>query len=454
MKTKRQRIYVDTLGCSKNTVDSEFFMAQATANAFDLVATVEEADILLINTCGFIDAAKQESIDHILAGVELKTRGRLEQVLVMGCLSDRYASELQADIPEVDGYFGSSHKSVPDVIRALGGDFRNELIGERTLSTPAHFAYLKISEGCDNPCSFCAIPLMRGGHVSTPMDRLLAEATALRAKGVKELIVIGQDTTYYGLDLYGGRKLDELLLRLSDIGFDWIRLLYAYPAKFPEQILPVIRERENIAKYLDMPIQHASTEVLKSMRRGITRNRLEELIAQIRDEVPGIRLRTTLIAGYPAETKAHFEEMLDFVERMRFDRLGCFAYSQEDATTAYDLGDRVSDREKKRRVNALMDAQERISLEKNQALVGSVMPVVIDRIEDGVAYGRTEFDVPEVDNEVCVQGAEAGFDVAALRVGDIRPVEILDAEAFDLFGRFRTIGRPAPSGRGSETSAG
>jgi len=439
MKTKRQRIYVDTLGCSKNTVDSEFFMAQATANAFDLVSTVEEADILLINTCGFIDAAKQESIDHILGGVDLKKRGRLEQVLVMGCLSDRYASELQADIPEVDGYFGSSHKSVPDVIRALGGDFRKELIGERTLSTPAHFAYLKISEGCDNPCSFCAIPLMRGGHVSTPMDRLLAEAAALRAKGVKELMVIGQDTTYYGLDLYGGRKLDELLLRLSDIGFDWIRLLYAYPAKFPEQILPVIRERENIANYLDMPIQHASTEVLKSMRRGVTRNRLEELIAHIRDEVPGIRLRTTLIAGYPAETKDHFQEMLDFVERMRFDRLGCFAYSQEDATTAFNLGDPVSDREKKRRVKALMDAQERISLDKNHALVGSVMPVVIDRIEDGVVYGRTEFDVPEVDNEVCVQGAEPGFDVLKLRVGDIHPVEILDAEAFDLFGRFRTI---------------
>jgi ribosomal protein S12 methylthiotransferase len=439
MKTKRQRIYVDTLGCSKNTVDSEFFMAQASANAFDLVSTVEEADILLINTCGFIDAAKQESIDHILVGVDLKKRGRLEQVLVMGCLSDRYATELHADIPEVDGYFGSSHKSVPDVIRALGGDFRKDLIGERTLSTPSHFAYLKISEGCDNPCSFCAIPLMRGGHVSTPMDRLLAEATALHAKGVKELMVIGQDTTYYGLDLYGGRKLDELLLRLSDIGFDWIRLLYAYPAKFPEHILPVIRERENIAKYIDMPIQHASTEVLKSMRRGVTRNRLEELIAQIRDEVPGIRLRTTLIAGYPAESKAHFDEMLDFVERMRFDRLGCFAYSLEDATTAYDLGDPVSDREKKRRVKALMDAQERISLEKNQALVGSVMPVVIDRLEDGVAYGRTEFDVPEVDNEVCVQDAETGFDVSALRVGDIHSVEIIDAEAFDLFGRFKTI---------------
>lgn len=438
MKTKRHRIYIDTLGCSKNTVDSEFFMAQARANAFELVEDVADANVLLVNTCGFIDAAKQESIDHILGGVSLKKEGRLDQVLVMGCLSDRYAAELQADIPEVDRYFGSSHKSIPDVIRALGGEYRKELVGERALSTPSHYAYLKISEGCDNPCSFCAIPLMRGGHASTPMDRLLAEATALRDKGVKELIVIGQDTTYYGLDLYGERKLDELLLRLSDIGFDWIRLLYAYPAKFPEQILPVIRERQNIAKYLDIPIQHASTEVLKSMRRGITRARLEELIGQIRDEVPGIRLRTTLIAGYPAETKVHFDEMLDFVDRMRFDRLGCFSYSQEDATTAFGLGDPVSDREKKRRVKALMDAQEAISLEKNEALVGSVMPVMIDRIEDGVAYGRTEFDCPEVDNEVCIQTAAAGFRMEDLQTGSIHNVDITDAEAFDLFGSLRT----------------
>lgn len=436
MKTQLPRIYVDTLGCSKNTVDSEFFMAQAQANQFELVDTVEEATVLLINTCGFIDAAKKESIDHILDGVTLKKQGKLEQVMVMGCLSDRYANELEADIPEVDRYFGSSHKSVPDVIRALGGDFRKELIGERRMSTPPHFAYLKISEGCDNPCSFCAIPLMRGGHVSTPMDQLITEATLLRAKGVKELIVIGQDTTYYGLDLYGKRCLDELLLRLSDIGFEWIRLLYAYPAKFPDHILPVMRERENIVKYIDMPIQHGSTEVLKSMRRGITRPRLEELIAQIRSEVPGIHLRTTMIVGYPTETKEYFEEMLGFVQKIGFDRLGCFSYSQEDATTAFGLGDPITQKEKQRRVKALMAAQEEISLIKNHELIGSVMSVMVDRIEDGVVWGRTEFDCPEVDNEVCIQSATDGFLPKDLEIGGIYPVEITDAEAFDLFGEF------------------
>jgi ribosomal protein S12 methylthiotransferase len=411
-------------------------MAQAQANQFELVDKVEDATVLLINTCGFIDAAKKESIDHILDGVTLKKQGKLEQVMVMGCLSDRYATELEADIPEVDRYFGSSHKSVPDVIRALGGDFRKELIGERRMSTPSHFAYLKISEGCDNPCSFCAIPLMRGGHVSTPMDQLITEATLLRAKGVKELIVIGQDTTYYGLDLYGKRCLDELLLRLSDIGFEWIRLLYAYPAKFPDHILPVMRERENIVKYIDMPIQHGSTEVLKSMRRGITRPRLEELIAQIRSEVPGIHLRTTMIVGYPTETKEYFEEMLGFVQKIGFDRLGCFSYSQEDATTAFGLGDPITQKEKQRRVKALMAAQEEISLIKNHELIGSVMPVMIDRIEDGVVWGRTEFDCPEVDNEVCIQSATDGFLPKDLEIGGIYPVEITDAEAFDLFGEF------------------
>ncbi len=436
MKTKVPRIYVDTLGCSKNTVDSEFFMAQAQANQFELVESIEDATVLLVNTCGFIDAAKKESIDHILDGVTLKKQGKLEQVMVMGCLSDRYSAELEADIPEVDRYFGSSHKSVPDVIRALGGDYKRDLIGERTMSTPGHYAYLKISEGCDNPCSFCAIPLMRGGHVSTPMDQLISEATSLRKKGVKELIVIGQDTTYYGLDLYGKRCLDELLLRLSDIGFEWIRLLYAYPAKFPEHILPVICERENIVKYMDMPIQHGSTEVLKSMRRGITRPRLEELIGHIRQEVPGIHLRTTMIVGYPSETRAHFDEMLGFVQSMKFDRLGCFAYSQEDATTAFDLGDAITGKEKQRRVKELMAVQEEISLLKNRELIGQVMPVVIDRIEDGVAYGRTEFDCPEVDNEVCIQSAENGFIPSDLKVGELYAVEITDAEAFDLFGEF------------------
>lgn len=434
MKTRLPRIYIDTLGCSKNTVDSESFIAQARSNEFIVVDTIEQADTLLINTCGFIDAAKQESIDHILDGVRLKQQGDLESVLVMGCLSDRYASELKKDIPEVDAYFGSSHKSIPDVIHALGGDYKKELLGERGLTTPRHFAYLKISEGCDNPCSFCAIPIMRGGHVSTPMDQLLKEARGLRDKGVKELIVIGQDTTYYGLDIYGKRTLDELLLRLSDIGFEWIRLLYAYPAKFPVHILPVIRERENICKYMDMPLQHGSTEVLKSMRRGVTRQRLLDLIGLIRDEVPGIKLRTTMIVGYPTETAENFDELMGFVNEIQFDRLGCFMYSREDATYAFDLGDPISVKEKQRRVRELMALQERVSLSKNELLIGQTMPVLLDRVEDGTAWGRTSFDAPEVDNEVVISGASAGFDVSTLEPGSFYNVEINDAEAFDLFG--------------------
>ncbi|MCC5927542.1 MAG: 30S ribosomal protein S12 methylthiotransferase RimO [Bacteroidetes bacterium] len=434
MKTRLPKIYIDTLGCSKNTVDSEAFAAQARANDFIIVDHVEQADTLLINTCGFIDAAKQESIDHILSGVDLKEQGKLDRLMVMGCLSDRYASELKADIPEVDAYFGSSHTSIPEVLNALGGDFKKELLGERSLSTPRHFAYLKISEGCDNPCSFCAIPLMRGGHKSTPMEQLIKEAEMLRAKGVRELIVIGQDTTYYGLDLYGKRCLDELLLRLSDVGFDWIRLLYAYPAKFPSHILPVIRERENICSYIDMPLQHGSTEVLKSMRRGVTRNRLEDLISEIRSEVPGIRLRTTMIVGYPNETREHFEDLVDFIETVKFDRLGCFMYSQEDATTAFPLGDPVPVKEKQRRVRELMAAQEKISLEKNTTLVGTKQRVLIDRIENGTAWGRTIWDAPEVDNEVVLDSAVAGFNLAELKTGSFYTAEITDAEAFDLFG--------------------
>jgi ribosomal protein S12 methylthiotransferase len=434
MRTKVPKIFVDTLGCSKNTVDSEAFMAQAQANKFIIVEDVAHADTLLINTCGFIESAKEESINHILDGVGLKQQGKLDSVYVMGCLSDRYADDLRQEIPEVDEYFGSSHKSIPDVLRTLGGDYKKELLGERALTTPRHYAYLKISEGCDNPCSFCAIPLMRGGHVSKPMEELISEATRLREKGVRELIIIGQDTTYYGLDLYGTRKLDELLLRLSDVGFDWIRLLYAYPAKFPEQILPVIRQRENICNYIDMPLQHASTNVLKSMRRGVTRKRIEELIGIIREEVPGITLRTTMIVGYPAETRADFEELLDFAKTVRFDRLGCFPYSQEDATFAFDLGNPVADKEKNRRVRELMALQESISLENNQLLVGTVQKVIIDRIEDGTAWGRSIADAPEVDNEVVISGASSNYDVSSLKVGAFCNVEITDAEAFDLFG--------------------
>jgi len=434
MQTRLPRIYVDTLGCSKNQVDSEVFIAQARANEFEVVTDIAAANVLVINTCGFIEDAKQESIDHILEGVELKKQGKLERLLVMGCLSDRYLDDLRADIPEVDKYFGSSHTSLPEVLKELGGRYRKELVGERMLTNPSHYAYLKISEGCDQKCSFCAIPIMRGGHVSRPAEELLIEAQKLRAKGVRELVLIGQDLTWYGLDIYGERTLADLLRQLSDVGFDWIRLQYAYPAKFPMDILPVIRERGNICNYLDMPVQHASTEVLKSMRRGMSGPRLRELLHRIREEVPGIRLRTTLIVGYPAETQEHFAELLDFVRDIRFERLGCFAYSQEEATTAHDLGDPVPAAEKQHRVRELMAVQEKISREHNEALIDRVLPVLIDRIEDGVAYGRTEWDTPEVDNEVIIQGAEAGFSTRDLHTGSFYKVRITDAEAYDLFG--------------------
>lgn len=418
-------------------VDSEVLVAQAKANDFVVTESVDKADVLVINTCGFIEAAKQESIDHILQGVDLRKKGHLKKLLVMGCLSQRYQSDLQTEIPEVDRYFGTMH--LPEILEELGGSYKYELLGERSLSTPSHFAYLKISEGCDNPCSFCSIPLMRGGHRSKPMEELLLEARLLRAQGVRELILIGQDLTYYGLDVDGKRTLAELLKRLSDIGFEWIRLLYAYPAKFPMDILPVIRDRENICKYLDMPVQHVDTDVLKSMRRGVTEKRLRELIGMIRDEVPGIRLRTTLILGYPTETNDHFNQLLEFMRDIRFDRLGVFAYSQEDGTTAYDLGDPISRKEKQRRVAEAMNLQQDISLEKNLQLVGQRLKVLIDRIEDGVAYGRTEYDTPEVDNEVIIQTAKDGFDVNGLTVGAFYHVEIMDAEAFDLFGSIESV---------------
>jgi len=432
MKTQVPRIYVHTLGCSKNMVDSEVFMAQAKANAFTVASDLDDADVLVINTCGFIEEAKQESIDHILQGADLKEQGKIKKLIVMGCLSERYAGDLQQEIPQVDSYFGAHH--LPDVLEELGGAFKHNLIGERELSTPKHFAYLKIAEGCNNPCSFCAIPLMRGGHRSKTMDDLVIEAKLLRQKGVRELILIAQDLTYYGLDIYGKRKLDELLKRLSDIGFDWIRMLYAYPAKFPTQILPVMRERENICNYLDMPIQHTNTEMLKSMRRGVTENKLRDLLAQIRDEVPGIRLRTTFIIGYPEETREHFESLLRFMDDVRFDRLGVFPYSQEDDTVAFDYGDPISRKEKMQRVKEVMELQEQISLDNNMGLMGKQMPVLIDRIEDSVAYGRTEFDCPEVDNEFVIQSAYDGFDMNDLKVGQFYTAEVDDVEPYDMFG--------------------
>lgn len=439
MQTRLPKIYVDTLGCSKNQVDSEVFIAQAKANEFEIVNDIGSANILVINTCGFIEDAKRESIDHILEGVSLRKQGKLDRLLVMGCLSDRYLSDLQAEIPEVDKFFGSSHTSLPQVLKELGGRYRKELVGERSPSNPSHYAYLKISEGCDQKCSFCAIPIMRGGHASRPAEELVQEAEKLMAKGVRELVLIGQDLTWYGRDLYGKRCLADLLKRLSDVGLDWIRLQYAYPAKFPMDILPVIRDRENICNYLDMPVQHANTEVLKSMRRGMSGERMRELLHRIRDEVPGIRLRTTLIVGYPAETPDYFNELIEFVKEIRFERLGCFAYSREEATTAYDLGDPVSPKEKQRRVRELMAVQEQISLQHNRELVDKTLTVLVDRIEDGTAYARTEWDTPEVDNEVIIQHASPGFSTINLHAGQFYQVKITDAEAYDLFG---SIERP------------
>jgi len=432
MKTKPPKIYLHTLGCSKNDVDSEVLLAQCKANKFDISKTPESADVLVINTCGFIEAAKQESINHILEGVRLKETGQIERLMVMGCLSERYADDLRKDIPEVDNYFGSHH--LPEILHAMGGEYKHDLLGERMLTSPSHYAYLKISEGCDNPCSFCAIPLMRGGHRSKPIEELVNEATLLYNKGVKELILIGQDLTYYGLDLYNARTLDQLLLRLSDIGFTWIRMLYAYPAKFPTQILPVMRERDNICNYLDMPLQHVSTNVLKSMRRGITENRMRELLGQIKEEVPGIRLRTTFIIGYPNESKEDFNNLLEFMKDIRFNRVGVFPYSQEDDTTAFPLGDPITERTKMNRIKQVMDLQEDISLDHNMMLIGKELPVLIDRIEDGVAYGRTEYDCPEVDNEFVVQGAVEGFETRELQAGSFYLAEVTDVEPHDMFG--------------------
>lgn len=437
MRTKVPKIFVDSLGCSKNTVDSEHFIAQAKANQFIITEDADQADVAVINTCGFIESAKEESIEHILSATALKKEGKLDKVMVMGCLSDRYSNELQAEIPEVDQYYGNSYYNLHKVLQDLGGDYKKELLGERSLTNPPHYAYLKISEGCDNPCSFCAIPIMRGGHLSRSMEELENEARKLHANGVKELILIGQDTTYYGLDLYKKRALAELLERMSDIGFDWIRLQYAYPARFPLDILPVIRERENIANYLDMPLQHVNSNVLKSMRRGIKREQLYDLLQQVKEEVPGIRLRTTFIVGYPNEGEEEFNQLMDFVRDIRFHRMGCFPYSQEDATYAFDMGDPVPQKEKNRRVRELMALQEGISKELNEELIDTTQKVIIDRIEGGVAYGRTQFDTPEVDNEVIIESAEEGFDIRNLQVGQFANVEIIDAEAFDLFGKLR-----------------
>ena len=426
---KKNRINVVTLGCSKNTYDSEVLMGQLKAAGKDVVHEAsgkEEGEVVVINTCGFIDNAKQESIDTILTYVEKKQRGEVEKVFVTGCLSERYKPDLEREIPDVNRYFGT--RDLPLLLKELGADYKQQLVGERLLATPRHYAYLKISEGCDRPCSFCAIPLMRGGHVSKPIEQLVEEAKKLAAKGVVELILIAQDLTYYGLDLYKERRLAELLRALVQVeGIEWIRLHYLFPSGFPEDVLDVIREEPKVCTYVDIPLQHAVDRVLKSMKRGTTQAKTNALIQAMRKKVPGITIRTTLIVGYPGETEAEFEELLQWVKDQRFDRLGVFPYSHEENTSAYGLEDDVPAEEKQRRADAIMDAQMEISAELNQAKVGQTLRVLVDRLEGDHYIGRTEFDSPDVDNEVLIPTGEY-----SLTPGRFVTVKITDATEYDL----------------------
>lgn len=432
MKTKGLRtnkVNIVTLGCSKNVVDSEVIFTQLKGNGYNVTheAKRDDANIVVINTCGFIDNAKQESIDTILRYTDAKEQGVVDKVYVTGCLSHRYKDELSVEIPTVDAWFGTNE--LPRLLKTLKADYKHELVGERLLTTPAHYAYLKIAEGCDRPCSFCAIPLMRGGHVSRSMDELVTEAKSLARRGTKELILIAQDLTYYGLDIYKKRNLSELLERLSDVeGIDWIRLQYAYPSGFPLDVLDAMASRSNICNYLDMPLQTGSTEMLKAMRRGITREKTEDLIDTIRQKVPGIALRTTLIVGHPGETEDHYEETYHFVEKMRFDRLGVFQYSHEDQTHSYSMDDNVPAETKQERADEIMELQQGISQELNQQKVGKTYKVLFDRKEGGFFIGRTEFDSPEVDNEVLIPASQY------VRLGDFANVKITSAEEFDLYG--------------------
>jgi len=428
----KPRVNVVTLGCSKNIYDSEVLMGQLKGNQFDVVheaSKVKKDDIIVINTCGFIDNAKQESIDTILQYSDLKEQGKVGKVIVTGCLSERYKPELEAEIGNVDSWFGTN--DLQNLLGSLGANYRHELIGERLLTTPSHFAYFKIAEGCNRPCSFCAIPLMRGKHASTPIEQLVNDAKNLAKNGTKELILIAQDLTYYGLDLYGKRNLDELLRRLSDVnGIEWIRLQYAYPSGFPMEILDVMNERENICKYLDMPLQHITDNMLKSMRRGITKQKTIDLVNEIRDKVPNIALRTTLITGYPGETEQDFEEMAQWVEDTRFDRLGCFTYSHEEKTHAHTLEDNVPDEVKQERADAIMEIQQGISFEINQTKVNETFKVLIDKKDGDFFVGRTQYDSPEVDNEVLI---DATNNYAT--VGSFVNVKVDSAEDFDLYGQ-------------------
>ena len=432
MKTRtinKNKVNIITLGCSKNMVDSEVLSGQLLANDIEAVHENRKSDhnIVVVNTCGFIDKAKEESINTILDQVELKRRGKLDKVYVTGCLSERYKNNLELEIPEVDAFFGTME--LPLLLKQLEADYRAELVGERLLSTPSHYAYLKISEGCNRTCSFCAIPLMRGQHVSKPIDELVREAELLVKKGVKEIMLIAQELTYYGLDIYKKRMLPDLLNRLADVeGLEWIRLHYAYPSKFPIEIIDVMRQRENICNYLDMPLQHASNNMLNAMKRQISREEMEDLVAAIRQQLPGICLRTTLIAGFPGETRDDVDELKSFLERQRFDRVGIFTYSHEEGTSGFALTDDVPAEEKESRAQEIMELQQEISYELNQQKIGNTYKVIIDKKEAGRYLGRTEFDSVEVDNEVVIPATKK------LPIGEFVQVRIRKAFDYDLEG--------------------
>lgn len=424
--TKKHTINVVTLGCSKNVYDSEVLMGQLRANNKDVVHE-QEGEVVVINTCGFIDNAKEESVNTILSYVQKKQQGLVEKVFVTGCLSERYKPDLIKEIPDVDQYFGTTE--LPSLLAALGADYKHELIGERLTTTPKNYAYLKIAEGCDRPCSFCAIPLMRGKHKSKPIEDLVIESTKLAADGVKELILIAQDLTYYGLDLYKKRALKELLEALVKVeGIEWIRLHYAFPSGFPLEVLDLMRQESKICNYIDIPLQHISDPILKSMRRGTTQEKTNALIREFRERVPGMAIRTTLIVGYPGETEADFNLLKQWVKDTKFDRLGCFTYSHEENTHAFNLVDDVPDEVKMERANEIMALQSDISWALNQEKIGKQYRVVIDRKEGEYYVGRTEFDSPDVDNEVLI-AAQDGY----LRQGDFYSVRITDAEDFDLY---------------------
>ena len=432
MKTKlKEKINIVTLGCSKNLVDSEVMLTQLKGNNKEVYHQSNDInpDVVIINTCGFIDNAKQESIDTILRYAKEKERGNIKRLYVTGCLSERYKNDLEREIKEVDGFFGT--RELPELLKTFEAKYRDDLIGERIITTESHYAYMKISEGCDRPCSFCAIPLMRGKHISKPIEEIILEAKNLVRNGVKEIMLIAQDSTYYGIDIYGKRVLPDLLRKLSDVeGLEWIRIHYAYPTGFPMEIIEVMKERDNICNYLDIPLQHGSTKMLKIMRRGTSREKIDRLIENIREINPLISIRTTLIAGHPGETEEDFNEMYEFVEKNKFNRLGIFTYSHEEGTHSHSLVDDVPETLKRKRSNLIMSLQQKISFANNKKYIGKKLKVLIDRRDSKNYYGRTEFDSPEVDNEVIIPAMNSH-----LRIGDFSDILIIEAKEYDLIGK-------------------